>query len=130
MLCALIVALQSPEDMLCCAVRCAVQVMVTKEVAEEIGGLKQLTATSTCVLIEGVLAETPAGTKQKVRECCHAVLAAACIRCSASAITSFPLLLCYQRRGLPGSLLASSAACSLLHQAEGREWRISRFCRP
>lgn len=39
--------------------------MVTKEVAEEAGGLKALTPTSTCVLIEGVLAETPPGTKQK-----------------------------------------------------------------
>lgn len=39
--------------------------MVTKEVAEEVGGLKTLTPTSTCVLIEGVLAETPPGTKQK-----------------------------------------------------------------
>ena len=40
--------------------------MVDKEVAEEVGGLKQLTPTSTCVLIEGVLAQTPPGTKQKV----------------------------------------------------------------
>ncbi|KAI7843684.1 hypothetical protein COHA_002584 [Chlorella ohadii] len=43
-----------------------IQVMVDKEVAEEVGGLKQLTPTSTCVLIEGVLAQTPPGTKQKV----------------------------------------------------------------
>ncbi|KAL4441815.1 hypothetical protein ABPG77_003731 [Micractinium sp. CCAP 211/92] len=43
-----------------------IQIMVTKEVAEEVGGLKTLTPTSTCVLIEGVLAETPPGTKQKV----------------------------------------------------------------
>lgn len=43
-----------------------IQIMVTKEVAEEVGGLKSLTPTSTCVLIEGVLAETPPGTKQKV----------------------------------------------------------------
>ena len=40
--------------------------MVDKDVAEEVGGLKQLTPTSTCVLIEGVLAQTPPGTKQKV----------------------------------------------------------------
>lgn len=38
--------------------------MVTKEVAEEVGGLKKLVATDTCVLIEGMLAETPEGTKQ------------------------------------------------------------------
>ncbi|PSC73030.1 asparagine-tRNA cytoplasmic 1-like [Micractinium conductrix] len=43
-----------------------IQVMVEKAVAEEVGGLKSLTPTSTCVLIEGVLAETPEGTKQKV----------------------------------------------------------------
>lgn len=43
------------------------QVMVDKEVAAEVGGLGALTPTSTCVLIEGVLAETPPGTKQKVR---------------------------------------------------------------
>lgn len=44
------------------------QVMVTKEVAAE-GGftLKDLVPTSTCVLIEGQLAETPPGTKQKAR---------------------------------------------------------------
>jgi hypothetical protein len=40
--------------------------MVNKEVGDQVGGLKQLTSTSTCVLIEGVLAETPEGTKQKV----------------------------------------------------------------
>jgi asparaginyl-tRNA synthetase len=38
--------------------------MVTKEVAEEIGGLKKLTSTGTSVLIEGALAKTPEGTKQ------------------------------------------------------------------
>ena len=43
--------------------------MVEKAVAEEVGGLKSLTPTSTCVLIEGVLAETPEGTKQKVGAC-------------------------------------------------------------
>jgi len=42
------------------------QVMVDKDVAEGVGGLKTLTPTSTCVLIEGVLAQTPPGTKQKV----------------------------------------------------------------
>ncbi len=40
--------------------------MVTKEVAEEVGGLKELCPTSTSVLIEGTLEETPPGTKQKV----------------------------------------------------------------
>ena len=38
--------------------------MVTKEVAEAIGGLKKLTPTGTSVLIEGTLAQTPEGTKQ------------------------------------------------------------------
>jgi hypothetical protein len=38
--------------------------MVTKEVGEAIGGLKKLVPTGTCVLIEGLLAETPEGTKQ------------------------------------------------------------------
>lgn len=38
--------------------------MVTKEVGEEVGGLKKLVPTGTCVLIEGLLAETPEGTKQ------------------------------------------------------------------
>lgn len=38
--------------------------MVDKEVAEEVGGLKKLVPTGTAVLIEGVLAETPEGTKQ------------------------------------------------------------------
>ena len=42
------------------------QIMVDKDVDEDIGGLKMLVPTSTCVLIEGVLAETPPGTKQKV----------------------------------------------------------------
>lgn len=42
------------------------QVMVDKDVAAEIGGLGALTPTSTCVLVEGILAETPPGTKQKV----------------------------------------------------------------
>ena len=37
---------------------------MTKEVAEEIGGLKDLVPTGTSVLIEGHLVETPAGTKQ------------------------------------------------------------------
>ncbi len=38
--------------------------MVTKEVAQEVGGLKGLCPTGTCVLLEGQLAETPEGTKQ------------------------------------------------------------------
>lgn len=38
--------------------------MVTKEVAEAVGGLKSLVSTGTSVLIEGVLSETPEGTKQ------------------------------------------------------------------
>ena len=40
------------------------QVLVTKEVAEEIGGLKDLVSTGTSVLIEGHLVATPPGTKQ------------------------------------------------------------------
>jgi hypothetical protein len=38
--------------------------MITKEVAESVGGLKLLTPTGTSVLIEGELAATPEGTKQ------------------------------------------------------------------
>ncbi|KIZ00208.1 asparaginyl-tRNA synthetase [Monoraphidium neglectum] len=44
----------------------SLQVMVTKEVAEEVGGLKRLAPTGTAVLVEGELAETPEGTKQAV----------------------------------------------------------------
>lgn len=40
------------------------QAMVTKEVAEAAGGLKELVSTGASVLIEGVLARTPEGTKQ------------------------------------------------------------------
>jgi hypothetical protein len=43
------------------------QVMVDKEVAAEVGGLKGLVPTATCVLVEGELKQTPEGTKQKVR---------------------------------------------------------------
>lgn len=47
------------------------QVMVDQEVGEEVGGLKDLVPTATCVLIEGQLAQTPEGTKQKVSlPCC------------------------------------------------------------
>ena len=38
--------------------------MVTKEVAEAVGGLKAITSTGTSVLVEGELTETPPGTKQ------------------------------------------------------------------
>ncbi len=38
--------------------------MVTKEVAEAVGGLKVLVPTGSSVLIEGQLTETPPGTKQ------------------------------------------------------------------
>ena len=40
------------------------QVLVTKEVAEAFGGLKDLVSTGTSVLIEGHLVATPPGTKQ------------------------------------------------------------------
>ena len=43
-----------------------VQVKLTAEVAAEVGGLKEVTGTGTSVLIEGELAKTPEGTKQKV----------------------------------------------------------------
>jgi hypothetical protein len=44
------------------------QIMVDAAVAQELqGGLKALVPTATCVLIEGILSETPPGTKQKVR---------------------------------------------------------------
>ncbi|GLC38631.1 hypothetical protein PLESTB_000454300 [Pleodorina starrii] len=44
----------------------SLQVMVPKEVAEEVGGLRALTATGTSVLVEGRLEATPEGTKQAV----------------------------------------------------------------
>jgi hypothetical protein len=43
---------------------CVLQVMVTKEVAESVGGLKELVPAGTSVLIEGELTRTPEGTKQ------------------------------------------------------------------
>lgn len=45
----------------------SLQIMITAEVAEAVGGLSKLVPTSTSVLIEGTLSETPPGTKQKVR---------------------------------------------------------------
>lgn len=48
--------------------------MVTKEVAESVGGLKKLVPTGTCVLIEGTLAQTPEGTKQVGRVCAKAAV--------------------------------------------------------
>ncbi|KAG2442354.1 hypothetical protein HXX76_002440 [Chlamydomonas incerta] len=44
----------------------SLQVMVPKEVAEEVGGLKALVPTGTSVLVEGHLEATPEGTKQAV----------------------------------------------------------------
>jgi len=44
----------------------SLQAMVTREVAEAVGGLKRLTPTGTAVLVEGELAATPEGTKQAV----------------------------------------------------------------
>jgi len=44
----------------------SIQVMVTKELAEEVGGLKKVCPTGTAVLVEGELTETPEGTKQAV----------------------------------------------------------------
>jgi hypothetical protein len=38
--------------------------MITKEVAEAVGGLKKLVATGTSALIEGTISATPEGTKQ------------------------------------------------------------------
>jgi hypothetical protein len=40
------------------------QAVVPAEVAEAVGGLKELTPSGTSVLLEGQLAETPPGTKQ------------------------------------------------------------------
>lgn len=51
-------------DVLSGVVASHVQIMIDKEVAEAVGGLKKLVPTGTCVLIEGQLAETPEGTKQ------------------------------------------------------------------
>lgn len=62
--------------------------MVTKEVAEPVGGLKDLVPTSTCVLVEGVLSETPEGTKQKVGV--------------ALSWLGGPATLCWAGRALPG----------------------------
>jgi len=54
-----------PVDVTWCSpLSCSWQIMVDKEVAEEVGGLKKLVPTGTAVLMEGVLAETPEGTKQ------------------------------------------------------------------
>ena len=39
------------------------------EVAEAVGGLKELTPSGTSVLLEGELAETPPGTKQVHKHC-------------------------------------------------------------
>jgi len=40
------------------------QVMLSKEVADQIGGMKLVTPTGSSVLIEGELTPTPEGTKQ------------------------------------------------------------------
>jgi dihydrodipicolinate reductase len=40
------------------------QAIVPLEVAEAVGGFKELTPSGTSVLLEGQLAETPQGTKQ------------------------------------------------------------------
>lgn len=47
--------------------RRVLQVLVKKEVvdgSDAVGGLKDVTSTGTCVLIEGALKKTPEGTKQ------------------------------------------------------------------
>uniref|UniRef100_A0A7S0RKV4 asparagine--tRNA ligase n=1 Tax=Chlamydomonas leiostraca TaxID=1034604 RepID=A0A7S0RKV4_9CHLO len=44
----------------------SIQVMVTKEVAEAVGGLRKIVPSGTSVLVEGELAATPEGTKQAV----------------------------------------------------------------
>lgn len=65
-----------PAYLLVCLPACfsTVQLMVTKEVAESVGGLKKLVPTGTCVLIEGTLAQTPEGTKQVGRVCAKAAV--------------------------------------------------------
>lgn len=45
----------------------SLQVMIEEPIAEEPGGLKSLTATATCILVEGNLVECPPGKEQKVR---------------------------------------------------------------
>ena len=107
--------------------------MVDKDVAEEAGGLKQLTPTSTCVLIEGVLAQTPPGTKQKVGSGC-------CRCCYSAAAIPLPLLLacCSAAAPAAGAGCAKSLATMCLpakrlhvHNVqpctEGREWWMSCF---
>lgn len=44
----------------------SLQAVVTKEVAEPVGGLRKIVSTGTSVLLEGVLERTPEGTKQAV----------------------------------------------------------------
>ena len=54
------------KGMINCQITAVLQVVVQKDVAEahDAQGLKLLTPTGTCVLIEGDLTETPEGTKQ------------------------------------------------------------------
>lgn len=99
---------------------CCLQIMVDKAVGEEVGGLKQLTPTSTCVLIEGVLAETPEGTKQKVRQPASwgAIPMPACVH---HVHAAYILYSCCCR-----------CCCCFVSHAEGREWwmslRTRSFC--
>jgi hypothetical protein len=55
--------------------------MLSKEVAEAVGGLKLITPTGTSVLVEGELSPTPEGTKQVcVCECvCVCVCVCLCV---------------------------------------------------
>lgn len=53
----------------------SIQVMVSKEVAEAVGGLRKIVPSGTSVLVEGELSATPEGTKQavelKATSICH-----------------------------------------------------------
>ena len=95
----------------CCPACGCMQIMVDKEVGDQVGGLKQLTPTSTCVLIEGVLAETPEGTKQKVGGQWAAVGGSgrqwAAVAASAGAAWGWQLAGCWWA----GSLLLSVCHC-------------------
>lgn len=71
-----------------------VQVMMGKEVAEQVGGLKLLTPTGTSVLIEGELTPTPEGTKQVCT--CSAACALASIQLQACTRLSSCMCVCAQ----------------------------------
>lgn len=111
------------------------QVMVDKDVAAGVGGLGALTPTSTCVLVEGVLAETPPGTKQKVCALRGSVAMARQLGRPASSHVLVCLLSCLlggEERGHRGPAWAAAAGtwgrrglAHARHPRGDREWRPS-----